>query len=236
MALARIVNLHNKWVRYSPKGAMSDECQDLNALHSLVVDGGSVKIPERLTRIPADPEAPFILDQLRDAAKEFHDEFMNQTRPLDAHDVHEDQPFEELLVNLLTAEKLAVSEYELAMMGVRFAEKHGIDIQRHLTHIDFSAFTAAEKHAFSFKLGLTPQNAPFMWNRYILRSIVCLLLMYARLVSCAPRFFIPKIWKIVSSGGHFVYRSFTVRQSKVVPRSLNISARRQRIMRDASSF
>ena len=55
---------------------MSDECQDLNALHSLVVDGGSVKIPDRLTRPPEDPTDPFILDLLRESAKAFYDEFI----------------------------------------------------------------------------------------------------------------------------------------------------------------
>lgn len=165
MALARIVNLHNKWVRYSAKGAMSDECQDLNALHSLVVDGGSVKIPDRLLHPPTDFDVPFVLDLLREAAKAFHDEFMQGTDI--SGERHGDivDP-EDLLVGLLTSEKLAVSEYELAMMAVRFAGKHQLDISKHLGHIDFSAFSTAEKHAFSLTVGLTPQKDPFVWNRW----------------------------------------------------------------------
>lgn len=170
MALARIVNLHNKWVRYSPKGAMSDECQDLNALHSLVVDGGSVKIPERLLNPPTDSDVPFILDQLRDAAKDFYDEFTKVTPSLESKEPAIESEGDDDLVSLLTSEKLAVSEYELAMMAVRFAEKNGLDIRRHFGHIDFSAFSTAEKHAFSFHLDLTPQTAPFMWNRYVRRA------------------------------------------------------------------
>ncbi|KAH9925902.1 P-loop containing nucleoside triphosphate hydrolase protein [Epithele typhae] len=172
MALARIVNLHNKWVRYSPKGAMSDQCQDLNALHSLVVDGGSVKIPDRLLKPPEDPDVPFILDLLRDAAKEFHDNFMKELpATTDSHSSDRVEA-EALLVNLLTSEKMAVSEYELAMMAGRFAEKHGLDLRRQVGHIDFSAFSAAEKHAFSFKLGLTPHSDPYIWNSLMRSSIL----------------------------------------------------------------
>ncbi|RDX43226.1 RdRP-domain-containing protein [Lentinus brumalis] len=163
MALARIVNLHNKWVRYSPKGAMSDECQDLNALHSLVVDGGSVKIPDRLLHPPSDPEVPFILDQLREAAKAFHDEFMQGAAA--SGEQHADEVESEALL-------LAVSEYELAMMAVRLAEKHQLDIRRHLGHVDFSAFSTAEKHAFSFHLGLTPQTDPYVWNSLMRSEIL----------------------------------------------------------------
>ena len=166
MALARIVNLHNKWVRYSPKGAMSDECQDLNALHSLVVDGGSVKIPDRLANPPTDPDVPFILDQLRDAAKAFYDEFMQSTHSAGEHEVAALES-EETLVGLLTFEKLAVSEYELAMMAVRFANKHQLDIRKHLGQIDFSAFSTAEKYAFSYQLRLTPEKDPYVWNRSV---------------------------------------------------------------------
>ena len=168
MALARIVKLHNQWVRCSPKGAMSNECQDLNALHSLVVDGGSVKIPDRLTNPPTDPDTPFILDQLGDAARDFHDTWMNTPdflRPDDS--VVNQNVAEDMVVALLTSDKLAVSEYELAMMAVRFTAKHDLDIHRHFGHIDFSAFSTAEKHAFSLRLGLTPQSAPFIWNRSV---------------------------------------------------------------------
>lgn len=163
MSLAKIVNLHGKWVRYSPKGAMSDECQDLNALHSLVVDGGSVKIPERLLNPPTDSAVPFILDQLQEAAKAFHDEFLQTTAPEDR--ISDEAEAEDVLVGLLTSEKLAMSEYELAMMAVRFADKHHLDIRRHLGHVDFSAFSTAEKYASSLHLGLTPERDPYVWNR-----------------------------------------------------------------------
>ncbi|KAI0359481.1 RdRP-domain-containing protein [Trametes cingulata] len=170
MALARIVNLHNKWVRYSPKGAMSDECQDLNALHSLVVDGGSVKIPERLAQPPVDPDTPFVLDMLQESAKAFYDEFIQTPQLMAQETVAADA--EDTLLGLLTSEKLAVSEYELAMMAAGFADRHHIDIRKHLTHIDFSALTTAEKHAVSFRLGLTPEKDAYVWNSLMRSEIL----------------------------------------------------------------
>ncbi|KAI0644794.1 RNA dependent RNA polymerase-domain-containing protein, partial [Trametes meyenii] len=170
MALARIVKLHSKWVRCSPKGAMSDQCQDLNALHSLVVDGGSVKIPDRLANPPEDPTSPFILDLLQDSAKHFYDEFIQTARVtesgVDAADA------EDVLVGLLTSEKLAVSEFELAMMATRFADLHRIDIRKYIGNVDFSALSTAEKHALSFRLGLTPEKDPYVWNSLMRSEIL----------------------------------------------------------------
>ncbi|KAH9888525.1 RNA dependent RNA polymerase-domain-containing protein [Cubamyces lactineus] len=170
MALARIVNLHSKWVRCSPKGAMSDECQDLNALHSLVVDGGSVKIPDRLTRPPEDPTDPFILDLLRESAKAFYDEFIQTVAA--SEQVIDTIDAEEVLVGLLTSEKLAISEFELITMAARFADSHHLDIREHLGHVDFSALTTAEKYAISYKLGLTPEKDPYVWNSLIRSEIL----------------------------------------------------------------
>ncbi|KAI0333202.1 RdRP-domain-containing protein [Cubamyces sp. BRFM 1775] len=172
MALARIVNLHNKWVRCSPKGAMSDECQDLNALHSLVVDGGSVKVPDRLTHPPEDPTDPFILDLLRESAKAFYDEFIQTVAAQASEQDNDTLEAEEMLVGLLTSEKLAISEYELITMAARFADNHGLDIREHLGHVDFSALTTAEKDAISYKLGLTPEKDPYVWNSLIRSEIL----------------------------------------------------------------
>ena len=55
---------------------MCDECQELNALYSLCVDGGSVRIPDRLEKIPERKDGePFVLDVLHKAAEEFAVQF-----------------------------------------------------------------------------------------------------------------------------------------------------------------
>ncbi|KAK7050249.1 RdRP-domain-containing protein [Favolaschia claudopus] len=53
--LARVASLHAKWAHGTPLGALSPECQELNALHSQAVDGAAVKIPERLSNPPVPP-------------------------------------------------------------------------------------------------------------------------------------------------------------------------------------
>ncbi|KAH9941433.1 RNA dependent RNA polymerase-domain-containing protein [Amylocystis lapponica] len=153
MTLAKITALHAKWVRCSPKGAMSDECQDLNALHSLAVDGGSVKIPPHLTS-PPDPEAPYIIDLLQESAKTF---------TIISH--------KEVLIRFLSSEKLAVSEYETVMIAAKFARKHNIDLRPYLLHVDFGALATSEKHALMMHFSsleperrLTPERDPYIWN------------------------------------------------------------------------
>ncbi|KAI0666961.1 RNA dependent RNA polymerase-domain-containing protein [Trametes maxima] len=154
----------------SPKGAMSDQCQDLNALHSLVVDGGSVKIPDRLANPPEDPTSPFILDLLQDSAKGFYDEFIQTARVTESG--VDAAAAADVLVGFLTSEKLAVSEFELAMMAARFADIHHIDIHKYLGNVDFSALSTAEKHALSFRLGLTPEKDPYVWNSLMRSEIL----------------------------------------------------------------
>ncbi|KAI0915379.1 hypothetical protein AcV5_003869 [Taiwanofungus camphoratus] len=165
MTLAKITALHAKWVRCSPKGAMSDECQDLNALHSHAVDGASVKIPEHL-RSPPVPESPYIIDLLQDAAKSFFDAFLqSRADGLEAAELDREDA-EEILVRLLSTEKLAVSEFEVVTLAAKYAQKHGIDIRQYLSHVDFGALATAEKHALSMHLELSSAREwiPIMWN------------------------------------------------------------------------
>ncbi|OCH91052.1 RdRP-domain-containing protein [Obba rivulosa] len=163
MSLAKIVSLHSKWLRYSPKGAMSNECQDLNALHSMVVDGGSVKIPERLLS-PPTTEEPYVIDLLQEQAKEFFDNFtrlraeismVTDLVPTDARD---------FLKRFLSMEKSALSEYELITMATRYARKHQLDFKEFLSYIDFGALSTAEKYALSVQHDLSEERHPYIWN------------------------------------------------------------------------
>ncbi|KAH9833398.1 RNA dependent RNA polymerase-domain-containing protein [Rhodofomes roseus] len=171
MTLARITALHAKWVRCSPKGAMSDECQDLNALHSFAVDGAPVKIPDRL-KTPPEPKEPYIIDLLQAAARQFFDDFtqrhpealeMSSLSPDDANEV---------LAKFLSTEKAAMSEYEVVTMAAAFARRNAVEMRPHLSHIDFGALTSAEKHAISVQLNLTPDRDPYIWNSLIRSEIL----------------------------------------------------------------
>ncbi|KZT10828.1 RdRP-domain-containing protein [Laetiporus sulphureus 93-53] len=163
MALGTITSLHAKWVRSSPKGAMSDECQDLNALHSQAVDGASVKIPERL-RSPPEPDSPYVIDLLQDSAKRFFETYI-QSEP-DALEAQTLSPEAagEVLARFLSTEKTALSECEVVTMAAAFARRNGISLRPYLCHIDFGALATSEKHALSLQLGLTPEHDPYIWN------------------------------------------------------------------------
>ena len=174
VGLAQITKLHSQWVRCSPKGAMSPECQELNALHSQSVDGARVKIPERLRKPPA-AEGKYILDILADAAEAFRTRFTEQvaneldpatTSPEDAEDV---------LAQLFKSKPTAVSEYELFSMAVAFARKFSInlyELKPYIAHLDFAALAAHEKHVISTTLGLSPTEHRRMWNSLLTSDIL----------------------------------------------------------------
>lgn len=164
--MGRVAALHQKWVRLSPAGAMSAECQELNALYSLAVDGGSVKIPERLVKVPQNvTQEPYVLDILHDAARAFAERF-RQIEPEEPDggaasvDVAED-----MILRLLSSEKATMSEYEMLCKAAAIARQYGVDMRRYFSHIDFSALTVAEKYAAANILAMTDDEIPYVWNR-----------------------------------------------------------------------
>jgi hypothetical protein len=70
-SLGRVKNLFLDWARL--KGPMSKECQQLNRLFSMCVDGNRIKVPVQLESPDQPPSdvPPFILDTLHEAAKAF---------------------------------------------------------------------------------------------------------------------------------------------------------------------
>ncbi|KAI0782921.1 RNA-directed RNA polymerase [Abortiporus biennis] len=174
MMLGRITTLHQRWMRVSPKGAMCAECQELNALHSSVVDGGSIKIPERLTNIPDTPEdaPPFVLDVLHEEARRFCEEYEQQNSEHGIYGEFTIDEAEEMIARLLSSRRSAVSEYEVLMNAAALAKKHSIDISRFLCHVDFGALTTAEKHAASIILKLSPEQHPYIWNSLVRSDIL----------------------------------------------------------------
>ncbi|KAF8555926.1 RdRP-domain-containing protein [Imleria badia] len=174
VGLAQITKLHQQWIRGSLKGAMSPECQELNALHSQSVDGARVRIPERLRKPPAG-EGNFVLDVLADATEAFRTRFTQSvandldpatTSPEDAEDV---------LAQLFKSKPMAVSEYELFSMAVAFARKFSInlyELKPYIAHLDFCALAAHEKHVISTTLELSPTEHRRMWNSLLTSDIL----------------------------------------------------------------
>lgn len=149
---------------------MCSECQELNALHSSVVDGGSIKIPERLLKVPERQEGEdvprFVLDVLHEEAVRFTEELQQTLGVGDEQLEIGEEEAEQNIVTLLSSSKMAVSEYELVMHAASIARKHNIDLTRFTAHIDFGALTTAEKYAVSVQLNLDPEQHPYIWNRY----------------------------------------------------------------------
>lgn len=165
--MGRVSALHAKWVRLSPVGAMSPECQQLNALYSLAVDGGSVKIPDRLIKLPekTDP-TPYVLDELHKSARTFAEQFHQIESSVALTSDVTVEVAKDIILRLLASENATMSEYEVVCKAASIARKHSIDMKRYLYHIDFSALTIAEKYAISNMLDLNAEEHPYIWNRY----------------------------------------------------------------------
>lgn len=166
--MGRVSALHAKWVRLSPAGAMSAECQELNALYSLAVDGGSIKIPDRLIKLPekTDP-TPYVLDALHEAAKSFAEDFRLITSNATTVPDISESVANNIILTLLASSKATMSEYEVVCKAAALARKYSINIRHYLPHIDFSALTVAEKYAISNLLDLSAEEHPYIWNRYV---------------------------------------------------------------------
>ncbi|KAH7091839.1 RNA dependent RNA polymerase-domain-containing protein [Auriculariales sp. MPI-PUGE-AT-0066] len=145
-SVASVARLHDKWARYSPLGTMSPECQELNALHSLAVDGGRIKIPQRLKE-PPEGTTPYIIDELAKAAAAFADCYLHG--PLEAS---------EMISQILGSEQHAFSEWELVQRCMALARKH---------RLDFTSFLPQQKYALASALHISPEENARMWNRCI---------------------------------------------------------------------
>jgi regulator of nonsense transcripts 1 len=120
---------------------MSPQCQQLNRLFSQCVDGNRIRIPQELED-PPEPCAsapPFILDVLHAASTEFIEHATDFCCNVD-HD--QDSGLMELL---LSRDKLAVSEFELFQLALRWCWRHSHDIMQFAHLFDFSALSDEEQ-------------------------------------------------------------------------------------------
>jgi len=138
-SLGRVKNLYMKWARLG--NAMSPQCQQLNRLFSQCVDGNHIKIPENLTKFkaledPPEPRstvAPFILDVLHETCTEL----IRKSGDLKP-EVH-DNP--DVMDFLLSRDKLAMSEFELLQVMIRWCDRKGQNLMDYHHLINFSALS-----------------------------------------------------------------------------------------------
>ena len=169
--VARVSALHAKWARSSPEGALSVQCQELNALHSQCVDGANIKIPDKLATPPEQKE-PFILDLLEETSNEFSTRFAESASRRTEILIVDQLEGERLLGQLLKSNQSALSEYELFNLAYRLATKYSINIRPYLAQIDMSALTTIEKHTITTTLSLSAVDYPHIWNSFFRSDIL----------------------------------------------------------------
>jgi len=153
-SLGKVKNLYMRWARLGH--AMSPQCQQLNRLFSQCVDGNHIRIPDDLKEFtkledPSEPKhtvAPFILDVLHDACTQLILQADN-TRPNDCDEV-------DVMEVFLARDKMAMSEFELLHLLLRWCKHSGEDILEYSHHLDFSALSDEQQIWF---LGCLPPSA-----------------------------------------------------------------------------
>ncbi|KAF9697067.1 hypothetical protein EKO04_005137 [Ascochyta lentis] len=154
-SLGRVKNLYMKWARLG--NAMSPQCQQLNRLFSQCVDGNHIRIPENLQIFknledppePVSTVAPFVLDCLHEASMR-HIQHTATLKP----EMQDDASIIDLL---LTRDKMAISEFKLLRLLMRWCDRHSVDIMLYSHAIDFSALTDEQQVWFLARL---PPSSP----------------------------------------------------------------------------
>jgi hypothetical protein len=166
-SLGKVKNLYMKWARLG--NAMSPQCQQLNRLFSQCVDGNHIRIPENLKAFekledPPEPRssvAPFILDVLHNACADLIKSTANLKPEV------QDDP--DILDMLLIRSKLAISEFELLQVVIRWCDLHSIDVMEYSHHIDFSALTDEQQIWLLSRLPCS-RTAPSLVRNGLLQS------------------------------------------------------------------
>lgn len=139
-SLGRVKNLYLDWAR--ARGPMAEQCQELNRLFSQCVDGNRIKVPPKLEKAPAPPPdaMPFILDDLHDAAKQLiqDNQRLDRGKALDGYDF-------DAVQLLLAREDVAMSEFELICMTLRWCRRNDARLEDFLELFDLNVLTSEEK-------------------------------------------------------------------------------------------
>lgn len=156
-SLGRVKNLYLDWARV--KGPMSPECQQLNRLFSLCVDGNRIRVPVTLDSPPKPDEttAPFILDILHQAAKTFIESRQRQDHQIDGYNF-------DAVELLLSRDDLAISEFELIQMIYRWCRRNGVSLVEFLHFFDFNILGTEEKAWVLNQLPPSAANSSLVMN------------------------------------------------------------------------
>ena len=154
--------LHWKWVRCSPEGAMSKECQELNALYSQCVDGARIRISDRL-RTPPDSSEPFIVDTMLEVAKEFARNWLSGADSIKAKG--EKLTDEQTITALLLSRRVSMSEFQTLQLVLKISKRSSVKLGPYYPLMNFSALNSNEKHEICRMLPLDLTDQGMVWNR-----------------------------------------------------------------------
>ena len=164
ISMGKAASLHARWVRCRPEGAMSKQCQELNALYSQCVDGAMIRIPDHL-RTPPEPSEPFIVDVMLEEAKIFAQQWLANNASLTTK--VEQNSDEQSIIALLSSERLSMSEFQALQLAGKIARRSSIDLRQYYPLMNFSALGVAEKHLVCSMFEMNNSEMRMVWNRYV---------------------------------------------------------------------
>ena len=145
-SLGRVKNLYLDWAR--AKGPMSGECQELNHLFSMSVDGNRIRVPKHLENPPPPGNNPFILDTLHEAATKYVATHQSQAQQSDGFSF-------DVMQLLLSREDFALKEFELVKFTYRWCLRNKARLIDFFEYFDFNRLSDEEK---AWVLGHLPNS------------------------------------------------------------------------------
>ncbi|KAF2757684.1 RdRP-domain-containing protein [Pseudovirgaria hyperparasitica] len=164
-SLGRVNHLFLDWARL--KGAMSPECQQLNRLFSQCVDGVGIKVPPNLEDPPKCPEkTDFVLDVLHRSAEE-----IIQSRLERGSNQWEGLSFGAMEL-LLNRDRIAMSEFELIQLTMKWCQAHKVNILDFQDFFDFCTLSDEQKLWISNCLPPSKEAPSLVWNGLLQSELV----------------------------------------------------------------
>ena len=163
-SLGRVKKTFLGWARCN--GPLSKECQELNRLFSLCVDGNRVKIPPRLEDPPApeDSREPFILDLL-------HEDAVIRIKRVQSKGGGYDVVSKEMLQAIM-CDSRPVSEFEMAKIAFTWSKKNKVPFSEFLDYINLDRFTSEQRLWLLRELPVTPNNPSSVMNGLLQSAIL----------------------------------------------------------------
>lgn len=164
-SLGRVKNLYLDWARV--KGPMSRECQELNHLFSLCVDGNRIKVPKHLEESPSQPSesSTFILDVLHDAATTTINDRQQNTVDCTGYTYGAMQL-------LLSRDDVAMSEFELLRLTYKWCTQNNCSLAEFLGFFDLTQLSDEERAWILFQLPPTIDMPSLVLNALTRSNLV----------------------------------------------------------------